>query len=176
MSHRITAEWMGTRIETLDDLVPLSPRAFIVGVNPAPSSVEAGHYYQGQLGQRLWQRLRWAGLLDDTGFDWEDDAALAGGFGFTDVVKRPTPHAADVRPDERVHGAALLRDKLRDVEAPAVIFTFKDAATSMIGRFRGAGWIDGASICGASVFVMPGPYERRDIVDSVMVDLRTRLA
>src|SRR5690606_37765566 len=135
----------------------------------------AGHYYQGQLGQRLWQRLRFAGLLDDAEFDWEDDAAVAGGLGFTDVVKRPSRSAVDVRPDERAHGATLLREKLLDVGAPAVIFTFKDAATSMIGRFRGAGWIVGSSISGASVFVMPGPYERRDVVDRLLVDLTTRL-
>ena len=46
MSHRIVADWMGTTVETLADLMPASPRAVIVGVNPAPSSVAAGHYYQ----------------------------------------------------------------------------------------------------------------------------------
>lgn len=175
MGHTVVIDWLGVPTQTLADLIPSTPRALIVGVNPAPSSVEAGHYYQGQLGQRLWQRLRFVGLLDDTDLDWEDDAACAAGLGFTDVVKRPTRSASEVLPNERAHGAEVLRAKLRDVSAPAVIFTFKDAATTMIGKFRGAGWIDGASIGDAKVFVMPGPYERRAVVDGLLADLRSRL-
>jgi TDG/mug DNA glycosylase family protein len=65
---------MGATVETVQDLLPESPRAVIVGVNPAPTSVQAGHYYQGQLGQRLWQRLTRSGLLSIAADQSEDDA------------------------------------------------------------------------------------------------------
>jgi double-stranded uracil-DNA glycosylase len=108
VSHRTNIEWMGTRVDTLADLLPSSTRAVIIGVNPAPISVEAGHYYQGQLGQRLWQRLERCGLLIRTVGQWEDDDAVAAGFGFTDIVKRPTSSAGALHPGEREHGAASL--------------------------------------------------------------------
>lgn len=175
MSHQITVEWMGAAVDTLADLLPESPRAVIVGVNPAPSSVEAGHYYQGQLGQRLWQRLTRCGLLAIARGHWEDDVAVDAGFGLTDVVKRPTPSAEALLPGEREYGAALLREKLCAVSPAAVIFTFKDAATAMVGPVRGFGWIDGVALAGAEIFVMPGPYEPRPRVDAVLAQLAARL-
>lgn len=45
-------EWMGAEYLTLRDVLPESPRAVVVGLNPSPVSVAAGHYYQGQVGQR----------------------------------------------------------------------------------------------------------------------------
>lgn len=175
MSHRITTDWMGATVETLEDLLPESPRAVIVGVNPAPTSVQAGHYYQGQLGQRLWQRLTRSGLLSIAADQWEDDAAVSARFGLTDVVQRPTPSADDLLPGEREHGAALLREKLCAVGPAAVIFTFKDAATAMVGPVRGFGWIDGPTLEGSKVFVMPGPYEARGRVDQALADLAERI-
>lgn len=57
---------MGQEIETLADLIPDTPRAICVGINPAPPSVTAGHYFQGRQGQRFYARLRRAGLLPST--------------------------------------------------------------------------------------------------------------
>lgn len=171
MSHRTNVEWMGTSVETLADLLPPSTKAVIVGVNPAPTSVAAGHYYQGQLGQRLWQRLQRCELLSLAAGQWEDDAAVAAGFGFTDVVKRPTASAGALHPGEREHGAAILREKLEQLRPNAVIFTFKDAAQALLGRVEGFGWMTGATIAGADVFVMPGPYEARVNVDPALASL-----
>lgn len=38
-------EWMGESVLTLEDVWPNRPRGMIVRLNPAPASVEAGHYY-----------------------------------------------------------------------------------------------------------------------------------
>ena len=58
MSHRVTEEWMGQPVETLEDLLRPGLRAVCIGINPAPTSVRAGHYYQGRLGQQFYERLR----------------------------------------------------------------------------------------------------------------------
>src|SRR5712691_1489057 len=42
---------------TLPDIPPKPGGILLVGINPAPVSVAAGHYYQGRIGQRLWRRL-----------------------------------------------------------------------------------------------------------------------
>jgi hypothetical protein len=44
MSHRVTEEWMGQQVETLEDLLRPGLRAVCIGINPAPTSVRAGHY------------------------------------------------------------------------------------------------------------------------------------
>ena len=38
MSHRVTEEWMGERVETLEDLLRPGLRAICIGINPAPNT------------------------------------------------------------------------------------------------------------------------------------------
>lgn len=43
--HRVTEDWMGTPVETLEDLLRPGLRAVCIGINPAPDSVAAEHYF-----------------------------------------------------------------------------------------------------------------------------------
>lgn len=156
--HRVLIEWMGSETETVADLLPPSPRAICVGINPAPPSVAAGHYFQGRQGQRFVARLRQAGLLPQSTGGFDDDQAVAIGIGLTDVVKRPTARADEVPDSEMRHWVELLRARLKDAEPPVLIFPFKRAATTLVGKFDGNGWLD-RTFEGADLFVMPGPYE-----------------
>src|SRR5258706_15405434 len=61
--HRTTITVDGVAVETLADLPPLRDRILFVGLNPSPVSVEAGHYFQGRLGQLFWRRLITAEIL-----------------------------------------------------------------------------------------------------------------
>lgn len=168
--HRVTVDWMGTEVETLADLLPAHTRAVCVGINPAPTSVAVGHYYQGRRGQRFFARLVQAGVLQPISDGFEDDAAVAAGLGFTDVVKRPTARADEVSPDEFRHGRDLLERKLSRAGAPALIFPFKAAAVALVGKFDGNGWLE-ANFAGCRLFVMPGPYEKRQSADSTIATL-----
>jgi len=159
-SHRVIEEWMGEEVETLEDLLRPGLRAVCVGINPAPKSVAAGHYYQGKLGQQFYERLRRAGVLRQ-GNGWEDELAFAEGIGFTDIVKRPTRGEADVRPEDFEHGRDLLRKKIEEAQPRLVIFVFKKAATALFGPIRGNGLVPGRTLGGAGVFVMPGPFAKR---------------
>ena len=107
---------------------------------------------------------------DGPGF--EDDRAFAAGIGFTDVVKRPTPRATGLRPGELAHGRGLLEAKLVALALPKVLFTYKSAATALLGRFEGHGPLPHLSLAGAEVFVMPGPMERADRVELALDRLR----
>jgi TDG/mug DNA glycosylase family protein len=171
IGHRITEDWMGQRVDTLADLLQPELRAVCVGINPAPSSVRVGHYYQGALGQGFFRRLRSAGLLP-AGPGWEDDLAFENGIGFTDIVKRPTARATEIHPDEFKHGRPLLVAKLEPLRLRLVVFTFKDAAKKYFGPFEGNGLLTGRDIGGAKVFVMPGPYAPGDLVRQKIEELR----
>lgn len=161
---------MGEPVETLADVLRPGLRAVCVGINPAPSSVAAGHYYQGRLGQQFFERLRMAGLLPRRS-GWEDELAFENGIGFTDIVKRPTRTAAEVRQHEFAFGRGLLTSKVEAVRPRLLIFTFKKTAEVMLGRLAGNGLVPQCTLGGAPVFVMPGPYAPRGEVESRLRDL-----
>lgn len=164
---------MTEEIETLEDLLRPGLRAVCVGINPAPRSVAVGHYYQGQFGRQFFGRLRLAGLLpNDPG--WEDDLAYTHGIGFTDIVKRPTGKATEIRPDEFAHGKPLLEMKLDAAHPELLIFSFKKTAEVLLGKFAGAGFV-GRDFAGAAIFVMPGPYARRHEVPERVGELSKRV-
>lgn len=166
---------MGELVTTLEDLLRPGLRAACVGINPAPKSVEAGHYYQGPLGQSFFARLRHAGLVSSTFDGYEDDAAFADGIGFTDIVKRPTSGAREVKPAEFAHGRGLLEAKLAEHNPELVIFTFKKTAQTLFGPFAGNGFLPGLELAHSEVFVMPGPYERAGTAAATMKQLAQRL-
>lgn len=173
--HRVREEWMGEEIETLEDLLRPGLLAVCVGINPAPRSVAAGHYYQGAYGQRFFARLRVAGVIPEAADGYEDDAAFAVGVGFTDLVKRPTPSDKDVTDEEREQGRPLLERKLRDADPELVIFAFKSAARTLFGGFEGNGFVPGLELAERDVFVMPGPTESTHTSEPTLRALASRV-
>lgn len=163
-------------METLADLLRPDLRAVCIGINPSPVSVTAGHYYQGPIGRRFWQRLQRAGVIEEAGTGREDDAAFLAGIGFTDIVKRPTTRANEITAAEFEKGRELLTEKLRRYRPALLIFTFKKTATSLFGRFKGHGHRPELKLGDTQVFVMPGPYERADRVEAALEQLRSLLA
>ena len=118
---------MGKQILTLADIWPERPRAMIVGINPAPASVEAGHYYQGNVGKRQMQRVAQAGAFTVTGAcRYVEKYAVAAGIGFTDIVKRPTRSETDVGSDELEFGKNVLERELSERGIPLVICVFAE--------------------------------------------------
>ncbi len=171
--HRVKATWMGQTVVTLEDLIRPGLLAVVVGINPAPDSVAAGHYWQGKTGRTLWRRLRAVGLLPEGVADGqEDDAAFAAGVGFTDVVKRVTRRADELSAEQLRVGLVDLERKLAPAGAPLVIFAFKAAATALLGGFDGNGFVRGLHIGVSEIFVMPGPYEKVERAEAVLDTLR----
>ena len=176
VGHRTEVEWLRSTVTTLADLLRPGLRAVTVGINPAPASVQAGHYYQGHAGQTFFRRLHKVGLLPE-GPGFEDDRAFDAGIGFTDVVKRPTRSEADLTKQELEYGNSLLQPRLASAGAPLLTFVFKRAATTLIGSFDGHGLLPPAlQLYGARLFVMPGPYERTDLVQQALRDLKQHLS
>jgi TDG/mug DNA glycosylase family protein len=159
-NHRVVEQWMGLPEETLEDLLRPGLRAVCVGINPSRVSVEAGHY-QGRLGRLFLRRLRGVGLLTRDAPGYEDDVLFAEGVGFTDVIKRATTRARELRPDEFARGRGQLLRKLNEADAPLVIFTYGKTAEVLFGGFRGVGLLPGQDVVSGDAFVMPGPYGPR---------------
>lgn len=171
------ATWMGGDVLTLADIWPAEPRAMIVGLNPAPKSVDAGHYYQGASGRRQLLRLAAAGLFTtpSTGTHFEE-AALASRVGFTDLVKRATRGEGDLSKAELLHGRTLLIDALRSRDVPLVICVFRQPADAVMGRRSVVGIQSEPTPWGRLLFRMPGPFERADVAEARMRELSDALS
>ena len=105
------------------------------------------------------QRLRDVGVLPEAARGQEDDAAFAAAIGFTDIVKRPTASASELRAEDYAQGRELLLSKLAEHRPGLVIFTYKKSARALLGEFSGSGFLPGTVLQKSEVFVMPGPYE-----------------
>jgi TDG/mug DNA glycosylase family protein len=160
--------------ETLEDRPPREGGVLLVGINPAPLSVRAGHYYQGTLGRRLWRRLERLGLLADPVPGQEDDAFVRAGHGLTDLVKRPTAAASELESAELRDGARRLEDKISGWRPALVVFVFKRAAATAL---EDASVRPGptAPIAGVKGFLLSGPYVRREDAERVDAELRRLL-
>jgi TDG/mug DNA glycosylase family protein len=109
----------GATEPTLPDLLAEGLSVVFVGINASLFSVSRGHYF-ARPGNRFWPCFSRSGLsasvrraLGVTAMLPEHDAALlAHGFGFTDVVKRPTRRASEVHPREFASEVAELIGKL----------------------------------------------------------------
>jgi TDG/mug DNA glycosylase family protein len=176
--HRTTIDIDGTATMTLADLPPTRDGLLFVGLNPSPVSVEAGHYHQGRLGRRFWERLMRIGLIKPgTDPSEADDALLAAGHGITDLIKRPSPR--DEASDEELrHGVGPLWQKIALWRPGAIVFIYKRAAQVAAGRVVEEPWgqIEGVALAGRPCFLMPGPYASTEQVDEGLNLLRNLAA
>lgn len=172
--HRTTIVLDGRPVETLADLPPLRDRLLFVGLNPSPVSVEAGHYHQGDLGRRFWERLIRATILPaDTPSETADDMLVAAGHGITDLLKVPSPR--DEASDATLRaGVGPLWQKIAIWRPAAVVFVYKRAAEIAAGRALAEKWgqLPGVALAGRPCFLMPGPYAPREEVDAGLNLLR----
>lgn len=160
---------------TLPDRQPKPGGVLLVGINPAPTSVTAAHYYQGRIGKRLWRRLERLGLLIDTIPGAEDDAFVRAGHGLTDLVKRPTRSADELSKEELRAGIDELRDKVRRWRPGLVLFPFKLAAALVLEDPHLRPGSGGLPFEAVPTFLLSGPYAAREEADRVDAELRNTL-
>ena len=144
-------------LKTLPDRPCQEGGILLIGINPSPVSVAAGHYYQGVLGRRLWSRLAWLGLLVDATPGAEDAAFVRAGNGLTDLAKRPTARATGLTQAELAAGVGPLRARVRDWKPGLLLFAFRPPAEAVMGTRAIAPGPCGTfeSIPG---FLLSGPY------------------
>ena len=156
---------------TLPDYAPRPDGILLVGINPAPKSVQAGHYYQGKLGQQMWKKLARVGLLDGATPGREDQAFVAAGHGLTDLVKRVTPSADDLGDDELALGEARLSELVRKWQPALVVFVFAKAAqAALVHRDIKPG--KGKPFAGVPTFLLTGPYSAKADAERNLAELK----
>lgn len=157
-------------METLPDYPCRPGGILIVGINPSPVSVAAGHYYQGVHGQRLWKRLATLGLLHDAAAGQEDSTFVAAGNGLTDLIKRPTSEAHMLTAQELRSGEAALRKKITEWKPGLILFAYRPPADILLGKTNVA---PGRcpDLGGTRTFLLTSPYAPAHDTKRVNVEL-----
>jgi double-stranded uracil-DNA glycosylase len=145
----------------LPDYLRRRLKVVIVGINPGERSARVGHYYAGH-GNQFWPFLFESGLLPLKLEPEDDHRVLEFGLGLTDVVKRWSNSASELRAEELRRGMLILLKKLRRVRPRVVAFNGKMAYREFRGRGPGQGNIgwQRETIEGAKVFVLPSTSGR----------------
>ncbi|HYU19745.1 MAG TPA: mismatch-specific DNA-glycosylase [Chloroflexota bacterium] len=155
---------------TLPDYLGPDLELVFVGINPGLYSVERGHYF-ARTTSRFWpafSRSRLsaavrAGLGREALGPEDDSALLEFGIGFTDVVKRPSRGAADVKPAHYREWAPRLLARLERFRPPVACFHGLTAYRAFVqfGLSEPKGnWTLGPqplSVGGTGLFVVPNP-------------------
>ncbi|RFU66540.1 mismatch-specific DNA-glycosylase [Bacillus sp. V59.32b] len=95
-----------------------------VGFNPSIRSGETGHNYANP-NNRFWRILHESRLTERKYKPEEDDQLLELGFGFTNIVSRPTKAADEITKDEYREGRTELRRKISTFKPRIVCFVGK---------------------------------------------------
>lgn len=109
-------------METLPDYLRPGLRILSVGLNPSMPSVEAGFYFANPR-NRFWKALQRSTLIDEVlepGVAAVEQLFHQYSIGFTDLVKRPTPGAKQLKTIDYRAGAPLLRDKINSCKPQVV--------------------------------------------------------
>lgn len=95
-----------------------------IGFNPSLRSGEVGHHYANPR-NRFWKILHESGLTDRLYRPDEDHDLLEIGYGFTNIVSRPTRGAEDILAEEYAKGRQQLREKLKTYQPQIACFVGK---------------------------------------------------
>ncbi|EKN65293.1 mismatch-specific thymine-DNA glycosylate (mug) family protein [Neobacillus bataviensis LMG 21833] len=126
-----------------------------VGFNPSIRSGELGHHYANP-NNRFWKILFEAGLTPRKYEAAEDAKLLEIGYGFTNIVDRPTKAADEITKEEYREGRENLKGKIEQYLPKVVCFVGKGVYQQYSGR-KVAPWgkQDGSVVPGVIDFVAP---------------------
>jgi TDG/mug DNA glycosylase family protein len=139
------------RARTLPDTVGPGMRLLVCGLNPSIYAADAGIGF-ARPGNRFWPAARAAGLVS---VDRNPDAALRDhGVGMTDLVKRATVAASELRADEYRAGVARVEQLVRWLRPGAVCFVGLAGWRVAVDRAAQPG-AQPQRLAGSPVYVMP---------------------
>ncbi|HHH43293.1 MAG TPA: mismatch-specific DNA-glycosylase [Gammaproteobacteria bacterium] len=151
-------------MKTLPDLVQPGLRLLSVGLNPSIPSVQRGFYFANPR-NRFWTALNASGLTGEPvepGPGAMEVLLKRERMGFTDLVKRPTRGAADLKAADYRAAAPRLRALIKACQPQCAWFHGK-VAWGYFVRYGGAavsdcGWgLQDQQIGKTAVFVTPNP-------------------
>jgi TDG/mug DNA glycosylase family protein len=143
------------KTEAIPDHLEPGLSIVFIGFNPSLRSGEVGHHYANPR-NNFWRILLTAGLTPRLYAASEDGELLKLGYGFTNLVARPTREAAEITRAEYAEGRKLLRAKLTKYRPRVACFVGKGVYVEYSGRREmDWGFQDEPVLAGQQEFVAP---------------------
>jgi G:T/U-mismatch repair DNA glycosylase len=166
MNHKIKITVKGEEVTTLSDILPSKPglEILFIAKTPAPTSVVAGHYFQGMQGRMFWNKLAKYELLNVSFGKYEDDYLLENSYGITDIVKVPRSYGNEPSNQEYKEGLKRILDLIEFHKPMVICFVYKKVLDQILkfgfnyGKKSNYGFNhDLDEYFGSKVFVFPMP-------------------
>lgn len=140
------------RESTLCDYVAPGMRFLVCGLNPSPSASESGIGFVTN-GNRFWPAALESGLVSADRKPL--DALTLDGVGFTDLVKRTTVRADEVRSVEFQAGLARLERVVQWLKPKTIVMVGLTGWRLAVGEAKAAAGWQASSLGGCPVYLMP---------------------
>lgn len=163
-------------MEEVQDHLDHGLQIVFIGFNPSIRSGELGHHYANPR-NNFWRILHQSGLTPRLYEASEDGELLKLGYGFTNIVARPTVGAEDITREEYAAGRELLRTKLTLYRPEIACFVGKGVYTEFSRRTK-AQWgfqQEAPVVDGVREFVAPSSSGLVRMPMQEIVDIYRRL-
>lgn len=144
------------RAWTVPDVVAPGLRVLFVGINPGLYTGATGHHF-AKPGNRFWPTLHRAGFTPRLYAPCEVASLPGLGLGVTNLVRRTTASAAELRPEELVAGGKRLRRLVARVRPRWVAFLGLDAYRLAFARKTARVGEQPETMGGTRVWLLPNP-------------------
>lgn len=146
-----------------------------IGFNPSIRSGQVGHHYANPR-NNFWRILHNSGLTPRLYHASEDGELLKLGYGFTNIVARPTKGAEDITREEYREGREILRAKLEKYRPKVACFVGKGVYTEYSRKTRTDwGFQDSPVVEGIQEYVAPSSSGLVRMPMIEIVEIYTRL-
>lgn len=163
-----------TRRWTLPDYVGPNMNLLMCGLNPSPSSADSGVGFF-KAGNRFWPAALQAGIVSR---DRDPMHALAvDGIGMTDMVKRATRRADELKKPEYQAGFERLTDLVEWLQPETICMVGLSGWRAAVNRKAQRGW-QPETVGGRPVYLMPSTsgLNAHDTIDTLAEHLRLAAA
>jgi double-stranded uracil-DNA glycosylase len=120
-------------MKSVPDHLKENLKLLFVGFNPSIRSSELGHHYANP-NNRFWKILYLAGITPRKYEAFEDEKLLDIGFGFTNIVARPTKAADEITKEEYKEGKGILKLKIEMYKPKVICFVGKGVYQEYSGQ------------------------------------------
>lgn len=142
-------------MQAINDHLDDGMSVLFIGFNPSIRSGETGHHYANPR-NNFWRILEDSGLTPRRYSPEEDGDLLKLGYGFTNIVARPTRGIEDIAREEYREGREILRTKLARYLPKVACYVGKGVYTEFTGRKKAAwGFQPESAVDGVVDFVAP---------------------
>jgi TDG/mug DNA glycosylase family protein len=127
------AEEAAANVKPIPDHLDHGLSILFIGYNPSVRSSETGHHYANP-SNRFWKLIHEAGLTPRKYKPEEDGDLLELGYGFTNIVARPTKTAAEITKEEYKAGRLKLMETIQRYRPKVACFVGKGVYEQYSGR------------------------------------------